>query len=218
MSEYLRMSGVYWSLTAMHIMQAADRMDREGILQFVQDCQHDNGGFSAAPGHDPHLLYTLSAIQILVMYDSLTDAHRDSAAGFVAGLQQADGSFQGDQWGEIDTRFSFCAVACLALLGKLDGIRVDDAAAFVLKAQNFDGGFGVIPGSESHAGQVYVCVSTLAITGEDHGCVLHAVGLAERTANSPPRHAARVAHCGPFSPAWASSRPPCPFSAQATCT
>jgi len=167
MSEYLRMSGVYWSLTAMHVMHAADKMDRTGILAFVEECRHDSGGFSAAPGHDPHLLYTLSAVQILVMYDSLTDPQRDATAAYVAGLQQPEGSFQGDQWGEIDTRFSFCAVACLALLGRLLMARVEDAAAFVLRAQNFDGGFGVIPGSESHAGQVYVCVSALAITGTD---------------------------------------------------
>ncbi len=29
------------------------------------------GGFSGNVGHDPHLLYTLSAVQILVMFDSL---------------------------------------------------------------------------------------------------------------------------------------------------
>lgn len=34
-------------------------------------CQHDNGGFGAAPGHDAHLLYTCSAIQILAMVDAL---------------------------------------------------------------------------------------------------------------------------------------------------
>ena len=29
------------------------------------------GGFGGYPGHDPHLLYTLSAIQILAIYDAL---------------------------------------------------------------------------------------------------------------------------------------------------
>lgn len=28
-------------------------------------CLHDNGGFGAAPGHDAHLLYTVSGVQIL---------------------------------------------------------------------------------------------------------------------------------------------------------
>jgi prenyltransferase beta subunit len=81
-------------------------------------------------------------------------------------LQLPDGSFQGDKWGEVDTRFSFCALACLALVNRLDAVRVDDAAAFVLRCMNFDGGFGVVPGSESHSGQVYCCVGALAIAGE----------------------------------------------------
>ena len=112
MSEYLRMSGVYWSVTVMQLMHAADRMDGAGILAFVEECRCDSGGFSAAPGHDAHLLYTLSAVQILCLYGKLSDADRDGVAHFVAPLQRENGSFQGDQWGEIDTRFSFCALAC----------------------------------------------------------------------------------------------------------
>lgn len=39
-------------------------MDVDGIVAWVVTCQHNNGGFSAAPEHDPHMLYTLSAIQV----------------------------------------------------------------------------------------------------------------------------------------------------------
>jgi len=58
------MSGVYWGLTAMDLMSALDRMRKDEVLHFVELCQHDCGGFSASTGHDPHLLYTLSAIQV----------------------------------------------------------------------------------------------------------------------------------------------------------
>ena len=33
---------------------------------------------------------------------------------------------------------------------------MDKAVEFILACMNFDGGFGVVPGSESHAGQVRV--------------------------------------------------------------
>ena len=59
------MSGVYWGLTAMFLMNKQDMMEKEEIIEFVKSCQHDNGGFSASQYHDPHLLYTLSAIQVL---------------------------------------------------------------------------------------------------------------------------------------------------------
>ncbi|XP_049989613.1 geranylgeranyl transferase type-2 subunit beta-like, partial [Alexandromys fortis] len=103
------------------------------------------GGISASIGHDPHLLYTLSAVQILTLYDSINVIDVDKVVAYVQSLQKEDGSFAGDIWGEIDTRFSFCAVATLALLGKLDAINVEKAIEFVLACMNFDGGFGCRP-------------------------------------------------------------------------
>ncbi|NWZ12934.1 PGTB2 transferase, partial [Agelaius phoeniceus] len=154
MSEYLRMSGVYWGLTAMDLMGQLHRMNKEEILSFIKSCQHECGGISASIGHDPHLLYTLSAVQILILYDSLHVVDVNKIVEYIQSLQKEDGSFAGDEWGEIDTRFSFCAAATLALLGKLDAIDVGKAVEFVLSCMNFDGGFGCRPGSESHAGQV----------------------------------------------------------------
>lgn len=167
-TEYLRMSGMYWGLTAMDLMKQVDRMNKEEVLRFIQQCQHECGGVSASIGHDPHLLYTLSAIQILTMYDALDMVSTEKVVEFVVSLQQEDGSFYGDKWGEVDTRFSFCAIACLALLNKLNAIDVDRAVEFVLTCMNFDGGFGCRPGSETHSGQVYCCVGMLAITGRLH--------------------------------------------------
>lgn len=64
LSEYLRMSGVYWGLTVMDLMGQLHRMNRQEIIDFIKSCQHDCGGISASIGHDPHLLYTLSAVQV----------------------------------------------------------------------------------------------------------------------------------------------------------
>ena len=65
MTEYLRMSGIYWGLTVMDLMGALGRMDKAEVLAFVGRCQHECGGISASIGHDPSMLYTLSAIQVL---------------------------------------------------------------------------------------------------------------------------------------------------------
>ncbi|ESO88555.1 hypothetical protein LOTGIDRAFT_165337 [Lottia gigantea] len=168
MTEYLRMNGIYWGLTAMDLMDELKRMNKEEVLVFVKQCQHESGGISCSVGHDPHLLCTLSAIQILTLYDAQDTIDCDKVIKWVQSLQQDDGSFYGDKWGEVDTRFSFCAVACLSLLGKLDSINVDKAVEFVVSCMNFDGGFGCRPGSESHSGQIYCCVGMLAITGQLH--------------------------------------------------
>ena len=44
-------------------------------------CQADNGGFGAAPGHDAHLLYTASAVQILAMVDGFGELEKRGKEG-----------------------------------------------------------------------------------------------------------------------------------------
>ncbi|XP_074654544.1 geranylgeranyl transferase type-2 subunit beta-like [Tubulanus polymorphus] len=165
MTEYLRMSGMYWGLTVMDLMNQLHRMNKDEVLSFIKRCQHECGGIGASIGHDPHLLYTLSAIQILTLYDACDCIDVDGVVNFISRLQQNDGSFMGDKWGEIDTRFSFCAVACLSLLNRLDAINTVKAVEFVVSCMNYDGGFGCRPGSESHSGQIYCCIGLLSILG-----------------------------------------------------
>lgn len=165
MTEHMRMSGMYWCLTALDVMDKLDRTKKDEVLEFIAQCQAESGGISASIGHDPHILYTLSGVQILCMFDALDTIDTEMVVKYVRERQQLDGSFTGDIWGEVDTRFSFCAVATLALLNRLDAIDVAKAAEFVVQCMNFDGGFGSKPSSESHAGLIYCCVAFLSITG-----------------------------------------------------
>lgn len=73
LTEHLRLSGVYWGLTAVHLLGRPDALPRQETIDFVLSCQHDLGGFGAAPGHDAHMLYTVSAVQILAMVDALDE-------------------------------------------------------------------------------------------------------------------------------------------------
>ncbi|XP_015916736.2 geranylgeranyl transferase type-2 subunit beta isoform X2 [Parasteatoda tepidariorum] len=182
MTEYLRISGIYWGLTALDLMGKLENLDKNEVLDFLKECQQECGGFSSSIGHDPHILYTLSAIQILAMYDSLDIIDVNKAVNFIKSLQQEDGSFIGDKWGEVDTRFTFCCVASLALLNRLNEINIEKAVSFVLSCMNFDGGFGCRPGSETHAGQIYCCLGTLSIAKQLHHVNADALGwwLCER--------------------------------------
>jgi geranylgeranyl transferase type-2 subunit beta len=174
MTEHLRMSGVYWGLMGLATMGRDVRAELGGegaLADWVMRCRDpDSGGFGGGEGHDPHLLYTLSALQVLALLGELHRVDVDSTAAYIAALQQPDGSFWGDRWGEVDTRFSYCALSAMALLGRLHSgaIDVPAAAAFVASCRNFDGGFGCAPGAESHAGQVFTCVGALAIAEHLH--------------------------------------------------
>lgn len=168
LTEHLRMSGIYWGYTALHMLKAENKFDKDELISFVMSCQDEKtGGFGAYPNHDPHLLYTLSALQILEMTGQLntviTYNNKQKIVNFIKSLQLSDGSFQGDKYGEVDTRFVYNAISSLSLLTELTDDIVDPAVNFILQCQNFDGGFGLVPGSESHAAQVFTCLGTLAI-------------------------------------------------------
>ena len=152
-TEHLKMSAVYWALMTLDLIGELQSMDRGAVIRWVQQCRHVTGGYGGNVSHDPHLLYTLSAVQVMFILDAEDELDRGAVAGYVAALQQPDGSFYGDEWGEVDTRFTYCALNCLALLGELHRVDVPKAMTFVARCRNFDGGFGAVPGAESHSGQ-----------------------------------------------------------------
>ncbi|XP_021674220.1 geranylgeranyl transferase type-2 subunit beta 1 isoform X2 [Hevea brasiliensis] len=165
--EHLTMSGAYWGLTCIDLLGKLDVVDSEEVTEWIMQCQHESGGFAGNIGHDPHVLYTLSAVQVLALLNKLNVLDIDKVSNFV-GLQNEDGSFSGDMWGEIDTRFSYVAICCLSLLHRLDKINVEKAVNYILSCKNVDGGFGCSPGGESHAGQIFCSLAALAITGSLH--------------------------------------------------
>ena len=62
-------------------MNRPDALSRRDTIDFVLSCQHDNGGFGAAPRHDAHMLYTVSAVQILVMVEGLDELEERGKGG-----------------------------------------------------------------------------------------------------------------------------------------
>lgn len=65
MTEFLRMSGVYWGVTALDMLGCLQKLNKKLIIDFVKRCYCEKtGGFSACENHDPHILYTLSAVQV----------------------------------------------------------------------------------------------------------------------------------------------------------
>ncbi|RYP41659.1 hypothetical protein DL767_000864 [Monosporascus sp. MG133] len=171
LTEHLRLNGLYWGLTALHLLRHPDALPRDETIDFVISCQHDSGGFGAAPGHDAHMLYTVSAVQILALLDAFDELEKRGkgkaqVGKFIADLQNREtGVFAGDEWGEEDTRFLYGALNALSLLGLLDLVDVDKAVDYIAACANFDGGYGVSPGAESHSGQVLTCVAALSIAG-----------------------------------------------------
>ena len=150
------------------------------IVDWIDTCfDETTGAYGGDTGQDGHVLYTLSALQVLAMADCLDRVpNKERVVHFLASLQQPDGSFVGDASmssssssssytataAEVDTRFTYCALSALSILNRLDAIDMDRAVAFVQKCYNpLDGGYGSCIGAESHAGQVFCCIGALSI-------------------------------------------------------
>lgn len=179
------MNGLYWGLTALHLLGHPEALDRDEVVEFVLSCQHDNGGFGASPGHDAHLHYTVSAVQVLVMSNAVEELEKRGKGDrsplpggdgkesgilgvgrYLASLQNRQtGTFAGDEWGEEDTRFTYAGLLALSLLKVLHLVDVDLAVDYIISCANFDGGYGASPGAETHSMQILVCVAALSIAG-----------------------------------------------------
>nr|KJB31783.1 hypothetical protein B456_005G208400 [Gossypium raimondii] len=69
--DHLRMNGAYWGLTALDLLGKLDSVNVDEVISWILKCQHESGGFSGNIGHDPHILYTLSAVQVLALFNKL---------------------------------------------------------------------------------------------------------------------------------------------------
>ncbi|KAF2395928.1 geranylgeranyl transferas-like protein type II beta subunit [Trichodelitschia bisporula] len=170
LTEHLRLNGLYWGLTALHLLGKPDALPRAEVLDFVLSCLHESGGMGAAPGHDAHMLYTVSGVQILALVDGFEELEarvpggKEKIANSYCGLQDpATGTFFGDQYGEPDTRFLYGALNALSLLGRLDLVDVPRAVTYIESCANPDGGYGNSPGAESHSGQIFTYLAALSI-------------------------------------------------------
>lgn len=71
LTEHLRVSGLYWGLTALDLMKHTDALPRDQVIAYIQSLQLENGGFAADRHHDAHISNTLYAVQVLVVLDAL---------------------------------------------------------------------------------------------------------------------------------------------------
>lgn len=51
------MSGIYWGISALSVINELDKMNKEEIIEFVLKCENEDGGFGSSIGFDSHILY-----------------------------------------------------------------------------------------------------------------------------------------------------------------
>lgn len=164
MMSHMKMSALYWAVCSLAILdEPIPSVDK--IVEFIQSCANVDGGYGGDTGLDSHILYTLSAAQVMTILGRKRELDEESMTKYVHSLQAQSGCFMGDEFGEQDTRFIYCSILTLHLLGTINDHldAVKKAIEYIRSCCNSDTGYGSVPGAESHAGQVFCCISTLVI-------------------------------------------------------
>ncbi|KAM7484840.1 hypothetical protein LguiA_000849 [Lonicera macranthoides] len=139
MMEHLRMNGAYWGLTTLDTLDKLEMVDIKEVVSWVMKCQHDSGGFGGNVGHDPHVLYTLSAVQILPLFDKINmlDIDRVSICALILRY--------------VVSRFSRSYFICMTVLSRFILIKTS-----------------IVINDMTIVTAVFCCVGALAITGSLH--------------------------------------------------
>ncbi|CCG83254.1 Type-2 proteins geranylgeranyltransferase subunit beta [Taphrina deformans PYCC 5710] len=172
MTQHIRINGIYWALIALHLLDKPNLLPRGQLIEEIKACRHSSGGYGSAPGHDPHVVCTLHAIQILTLVEAIDEIDVAGTVAWIASLQVPSGAVRGDKWGEIDMRINYAATQALALVHRLDALDTHALQRYVLGCRNFDGGFGMVPGGESHAAHAFTSLGTLSLLARHHGTTL----------------------------------------------
>ncbi|MBA0854736.1 hypothetical protein Goshw_004335 [Gossypium schwendimanii] len=148
--DHLRMNGAYWGLTALDLLGKLDSVNVDEVISWILKCQHESGGFSGNIGHDPHILYTLSAVQVLALFNRLDVLDIDKVATCILSCVLLMKLFA-HRW-LYESIVSSCT-SCFAQVSKLD----------ITGLQNEDGSFSGDMWGEVDTRFSYIAICCLSI-------------------------------------------------------
>ncbi|KAL0709406.1 hypothetical protein Bca4012_016384 [Brassica carinata] len=148
--DHLRMDGANWGLTTLALLDKLVSVSVDELVSWLLTCQHESGGFAGNTGHDPHVLYTLSALQILALFDKLDildvgKINVKKAVDYILSCRNLDGGFGCTPGAESHAGQIFCGVGALAITGSLHHVDKDLLGWWLCERQVKSGGLNGRP-------------------------------------------------------------------------
>lgn len=129
------LSSTFFCLCILAVLedeQMTTRIDRGKIMNYVKNCQRENGGFSGVYHEsigpfgesDVRHTYVACAIRHILGYDrdlptGFADIDVENAVNYILTLQSYDGGFGNPSGNESHGGLTFCGISALHLLGRL---------------------------------------------------------------------------------------------------
>lgn len=167
----------YWILHSLDLLDALPlSSDLETqIANFLNRCQHPDGGFGGGPGQEPHLASTYAAVNALCILGSKHSfdvIDRPKLLSFFFRMKQADGSFTLHENGETDVRGIYLVASAAVLSNIVSSCSrlFYLSPEWVASCQTYEGGFAGRPGLEAHGGYTFCGLAALCLLGKLHLC------------------------------------------------
>lgn len=160
----------YWILHSIALLgESVDDELEENAIEFLNRCQHPDGGYGGGPGQLPHLATTYAAVNSLITLGgqrSLSSINRDKLYSFLLRMKHASGGFRMHDGGEVDVRACYTAISVASILNILNYELVQNVGNYILSCQTYEGGIAGEPGSEAHGGYTFCGLATMILINE----------------------------------------------------
>ncbi|XP_057464122.1 protein farnesyltransferase subunit beta-like isoform X1 [Actinidia eriantha] len=160
----------YWILHSIALLgESVDTDLEENAIDFLNRCQHPDGGYGGGPGQLPHLATTYAAVNSLITlggHRSLSSINRCKIYAFLLRMKHASGGFRMHDGGEIDVRACYTAISVASILNVLDYELVQNVGNYILSCQTYEGGIAGEPCSEAHGGYTFCGLATMILINE----------------------------------------------------
>ncbi|KAM3841925.1 geranylgeranyl transferase type-2 subunit beta isoform 3-T3 [Vipera latastei] len=185
MSEYLRMSGVYWGLTVMDLMGQLHHMNKEEILiltlydsldvvdvnkivSYVKSLQKEDGSFAGDIWGEIDTRFSFCAVATLALLGKLDAIDMDKAVDFVLSCMNFDGGFGCRPGSESHAGQIYCCTGFLAIAGQLHQINADLLGWWLCERQLPSGGLNGRPEKLPDVCYSWWVLASLKIIGRLH--------------------------------------------------
>ncbi|KAL8494577.1 hypothetical protein ACS0TY_025413 [Phlomoides rotata] len=160
----------YWIIHSIALLGDCldDKLENE-FIDFLSQCQDENGGYGGGPGQMPHLATTYAAINALITvggHKSLSSIHRENLYAFLLQMKDASGGFRMHDCGEVDVRACYTALSVASVLNILDDRLIQNVGDYIVSCQSYEGGISGEPGSEAHGGYTFCGLAAMVLINE----------------------------------------------------
>ncbi|KAL3198549.1 hypothetical protein MRX96_014365 [Rhipicephalus microplus] len=174
-TEHLRMSGIYWGLTAMDLMvqilatfDALNTIDIDKTVSYVKELQQEDGSFYGDKWGEVDTRFSFCAVACLALLNKLHAINVEKAVEFVVSCMNFDGGFGCRPGSETHSGQIYCCLGTLSILGRLHHINADLLGWWLCERQLPSGGLNGRPEKLPDVCYSWWVLASLKIIGRLH--------------------------------------------------